>query len=667
MYIKIKKKAVLLAALFIGTCLIQSCNNSPTKEIWIDELGASPCYVQDWGSVQINQSVVWTPLTVNGVVYERGIGAHSISRMLFDLGGKALLISGLAGADDNNLYAGKLQFRIIGDQKELWKSGVMKKGDPVKDFAVDLSGIHKVLLLVEECGDGIMYDHADWLNVKFVTRGKVTPIPAWPKAVAKEKYILTPEAPETPCINNPLVHGARPGNPFLLTIMATGKQPMKYEAAGLPQGLKLDPATGFITGKTQERGDFKVKLKVSNEKGADEKEILLKMGDHIALTPPMGWNSWNCWGLSVNDEKVRDAARMMHSKLHAYGWNYVNIDDGWEASERTKKGEILSNNKFPDFKALTDYIHSLGLKFGIYSSPGPTTCGGHIASYQHELIDARTWERWGVDYLKYDHCGYLDIQKDAEEKTIQEPYIVMRDALNKVNRDIVYCVGYGAPNVWNWAPEAGGELWRTTRDITDEWNVVTAIGCFQDVCAQATAPGKYNDPDMLVVGRLGQGWGEKVHDSYLTADEQYSHISLWCILSAPLLIGCDMANMDDFTLNLLTNNEVIAVDQDPMVAPAVKTIAENGQIWYKPLHDGSYAVGFFHADPYFILWNQDEAETIQHKEYDFQLDLKQLGITGKATVRDLWRQKDLGEFEGVYQTETPYHGVSFVKITPIKY
>ena len=238
--------------------------------------------------------------------------------------------------------------------------------------------------------------------------------------------------------------------------------------------------------------------------------------------------------------------------------------------------------------------------------------------------------------------------------------------LDKVNRDIVYCVGYGAPNVWNWAPEAGGNQWRTTRDITDEWNVVTAIGTFQDVCADATAPGRNNDPDMLVVGKLGQGWGSKVHDSYLTADEQYSHISLWCLLSSPLLIGCDMANMDDFTLNLLTNNEVIAVSQDPMVAPAKKMMVENGQVWSKKLYDGSYAVGFFHVDPYFILWDQEDAEAMQMREYAFDFDLKQLGIEGKAMVRDLWRQKDLGEVNGIFRTEVPYHGVTFVKITPAK-
>lgn len=661
-----KRNFTLLAAIMAVFLSVQSCNNGPIKEVWIDELGSSSCYVQDWGTPQINKSVVWTPLTVNGVVYERGIGAHSIGRMLFDLDGKALSISGLAGADDNNLYAGKFQFKIIGDRKELWKSGVVKKGDPIQEFNVDLSGIDKVLLLVEECGDGIMYDHADWINVKVTTRGEVKPIPAWPKAISKEKYILTPQSPEHPIINNPLVYGARPGNPFLWTIMATGQRPMKFEASGLPDGLKLDQTTGFITGKAKTKGEYKVLLKASNDKGRDEKEVLFKIGDEIALTPPMGWNSWNCWGLSVDDEKVRDAARMMNDKLHAYGWTYVNIDDGWEAKERTKQGEILSNEKFPNFKALTDYIHSLGLKFGIYSSPGHITCGGHVGSYQHEEIDAKTWEKWGVDYLKYDHCGYLEIQKDSEEKSIQEPYIVMRKALDKVNRDIVYCVGYGAPNVWNWGEQAGGNQWRTTRDITDEWNVVTAIGFFQDVCAPATAPGKYNDPDMLVIGKLGKGWGEKVHDSYLTADEQYSHLSLWSILSAPLLIGCDMANIDDFTLNLLTNREVIAVDQDPLVAPAVKIMTENGQVWYKKLYDGSYAVGLFHVDPYFILWDQDSAEAIQNETYKMQLDFSKLGIQGEVTVRDLWRQKDLGNFTNNFQADIPYHGVKFVKVTPKK-
>ena len=634
-----------------------------TKEVWLDELDLSYC-IQDWGQPRANLSVLDTPLTVCGVVYGRGVGTHSISRLLFELGGDAESVSGAVGADDKNLFAGKHQYKIIGDRKELWKSGVMKKGDAPRPFDVDLSGVDKVLLLVEECGDGIMYDHADWLNVKFRTRGAVKPLPVWAKPVPKGKYILTPAAPETPRINNPSVYGARPGNPFLLPVMASGRHPMAFAATGLPDGLRLDPETGVIAGKTLAQGDFRVRLTATNALGTDEKEILLKMGKEIALTPPMGWNSWNCWGFSVDDQKVREAARAMHEKLQAYGWTYVNIDDGWPAEARTAKGELRPNEKFPDFNALSDYIHSLGLKFGIYSSPGRTTCGNYLGSYGHEPIDARTWAGWGVDYLKHDYCGYLQIEKDSEEKTIQEPYIVMRDALDKVDRDIVYCVGYGAPNVWNWGAEAGGNLWRTTRDITDEWNVVTAIGCFQDVCAQASAPGRYNDPDMLVVGRLGLGWGAKAHDSELTPDEQYAHISLWSILSAPLLIGCDMSHMDDFTLGLLTNPEVIAVNQDPLVSPAVKRVVPNGQIWYKKLCDGSYALGFFQMDPYFVLWDQDDAEAMQERNYEFEFNLRELGIGGKAEVRDLWRQKDIGTCTGICRALVPYHGVTLVRITP---
>ena len=265
----------LVTYLFLAIYLC-GCNQGPTKIVWLDEFGSDSCYVQDWGRLEVNRSVVHTPLTVNGVVYERGLGAHSISRLLYELDGKAVSISGLAGADDKNLFAGKLQFKLIGDKKELWKSGVMKKGDPVKEFNVSLKGIDKLLLLVEECGDGIMYDHADWLNVKIETRGEVKPIPVWAKPVAKEKYILTPSAPEAPVINNPLVFGARPGNPFLWSVMATGNRPMKYEAIGLPEGVTIDTATGRMYGKASQAGEYEIVLKASNAKGVAEKKVTIK-------------------------------------------------------------------------------------------------------------------------------------------------------------------------------------------------------------------------------------------------------------------------------------------------------------------------------------------------------------------------------------------------------
>ena len=637
-----------------------------SKTVFLDELDVS-YMLQDWGLPQKNRNVLFGELKVNGVGFKRGIGTHSISRFLLNLGGTATEISGWVGADDQNDYAGKMEFKILADKKVVWSSGTMHKGMSAQKFKVNLKGIQKIALIVGEAGDGIMYDHADWLEARIETSGEVIPERVVPENIPVEKYILTPQQSKLPKINSPKVFGVRPGSPFLYTFAATGKRPVTFSAYQLPDGLSIDTETGFVTGTLEKKGTYYMAVRVDNPLGSDSRVVRIEVGEKICLTPPMGWNSWNCWGPSVDEKKVKDAADFMSRELINHGWSYVCIDDGWEAEKRDANHELFGNTKFSDFKGLSNYIHSRGLKFGIYSSPGPKTCGGYLGSYQYEERDAQTWANWGVDYLKYDYCFYSDIVSVPTEKEIKEPYDVMRKALDNVNRDIVYCIGYGAPNVWNWAKEAGGNLWRTTRDITDEWNVLSAIGFFQDVCSASTAPGSYNDPDMLVVGKLGMGWGEKVHDSYLTPHEQYTHVSLWCILSAPLLIGCDMNEMDDFTLNLLTNDEVLAVNQDPAAMPAHKIFADEGQIWYKMLEDGAYAVGFFNVDPYFILWDQETGEDIQRKKYRMTLDVKNLGIRGKFKVRDLWRQTDIGIFENSFETEVPYHGVTFVKLMPVKY
>jgi alpha-galactosidase len=636
-----------------------------SKTIWLDQLDVN-YMCQDWGSPQVNKSVLGSTLTVASKEYSRGIGTHSISRFLLNLDGNAKSVSGLVGADDHNDFGGNMEFQIIADKKIVWHSGIMHKGMPAKSFSVKLQNVKQLALIVREAGDGIMYDHADWLNVRFVTKGNIIPQNIFPKRIAARKYILTPKEGDIPKINSPKVFGVRPNSPFLYTVAATGKRPIDFSAYQLPEGLSINKNTGIITGSVSEAGTYHIIVRADNKEGGDYRDVKVIVGDKISLTPPMGWNSWNCWGLSVDDQKVRDAADAISKNLINHGWTYVNIDDGWEAKERDANGILMGNSKFPDFKALSDYIHSKGLKFGIYSSPGPETCGGHLGSYQHEEQDARTWAEWGVDYLKYDYCYYSEIAPKPTEKLIEKPYIVMKKALDKVNRDITYCVGFGAPDVWNWGRKAGGNQWRTTRDITDAWNVVMAIGCFQDVCASVTKPGCYNDPDMLVVGRLGKGWGADAHESHLTPDEQYSHISLWSLLSAPLLIGCDLDNIDDFTMNLLTNDEVIAVDQDPLVKPAKKMLVNNGQIWYKPLDDGSVAVGLFNIDPYEILWDQAKGDEIQERKYKIVLDLNQIGLRGKYKVRDLWRQKDIGIVNKKYIANVPYHGVSFVRLIPIK-
>jgi hypothetical protein len=357
-------------------------------------------------------------------------------------------------------------------------------------------------------------------------------------------YILTPPASPKPRINSPAVYGARPGNPFLYKIPATGTQPLTYQATALPAGLRLDRSTGIITGVVTQNGDYPIKITVANKLATAKKTLTIRIGATIGLTPVLGWNSWNAWGLSVDDNKVRISAKSLSDKLSAHGWSYINIDDGWEAPTRTADGRIVTNDKFPDIKATADYVHSLGLKMGIYSSPGPTTCGGYLGSWQHEGQDARSYNAWGIDYLKYDMCSYRDITgSNPSLDDLKKPYIVMRAALDSVPRDIIYSFcQYGMGDVWKWGATVGGNSWRTTGDINDSWESMSDIGFSQDSISPYAKPGHFNDPDMLVVGKVG--WGSSQHDTHLTPDEQYTHISLWSLLSAPLLIGCDLGHVD---------------------------------------------------------------------------------------------------------------------------
>lgn len=464
-------------------------------------------------------------------------------------------------------------------------------------------------------------------------------------------YILTPKPGPAPRINGARVTGVRPGHPFLFRVPVTGDRPMHFTAKNLPGGLQIDPSTGIISGTTDSAGIYEVQLTASNKRGMANRRLKIVVGSQIALTPAMGWNSWNCWGLSVSDAKVRASTDAMIKKgLVNHGWNYINIDDGWQAESRAADGEIRANGKFPDMKDLADYVHGLGLKIGIYSSPGPRTCGGFLGSYRHVSQDAQTYAKWGIDYLKYDWCSYGGIApKDPDLEELQRPYRRMRSALDSIPRDIYYSLcQYGMGDVWKWGGAVGGNSWRTTGDIRDTWSSMSGIGFSQDKASPYAKPGNWNDPDMLVVGKVG--WGPSLHDTRLSPDEQYTHISLWCLLSAPLLIGCDMSQLDDFTLNLLTNDEVLAVDQDPLGNGAVK-VKEDGdiQVWAKELEDGSKAVGIFN---------------LGEKTADATLSLADLKLSGRQEVRDLWRQKNLGRFTGSYKAENiPSHGVLLVKIS----
>ena len=467
-------------------------------------------------------------------------------------------------------------------------------------------------------------------------------------------YILTPALPASPRINGPEVYGARPGKPFLFLIPATGNRPITFATEGLPEGLRLDPGTGVITGRIKESGEYKVVLAARNKAGEARRELRIIIGDQIALTPPMGWNSWNCWGLTVDQGKVLASARVFKEKgLADHGYTYINVDDGWqkqqmEEPKRDPWGYILPNTKFLDMKALGDSLHALGLKFGIYSSPGPLTCGKYVGSYLNEMQDAERYGHWGVDYLKYDWCSYDQIAKSLERDELKRPYLVMRDALKNSGRDIVYSLcQYGMGEVWKWGAEVGGNLWRTTEDINDSWESLLQCGFTQTEQSPWAGPGHWNDPDMLVVGWVG--WGPSLHKSRLTPDEQYTHMSLWSLLSAPLLLGCDLTRLDDFTLNLIANDEILAVNQDALGKQATRNLVQgNYQVWSKTLSDGSLAVGVFN---------------LGEQSGQYALELSKLNITGSRLIRDLWRQKDLGTFSGKFTATVPSHGVVMIKVS----
>ncbi len=363
----------------------------------------------------------------------------------------------------------------------------------------------------------------------------------------------------------------------------------------------------------------------------------------IAATPPMGWNSWNHFAGRIDDATVRAQADAMASNgMKEAGYVYINIDDTWEG-DRDAQGVIHTNSKFPDMKALADYVHSKGLKLGIYSSPGPKTCAKYEGSYGHEEQDAQSYAQWGIDYLKYDLCSFRDMMKqagspDAAHKMMLDAYTKMHNALLKTGRPIVFSLcQYGDDAVWGWGASVGGNLWRTTGDISDKYSRMAEIGFGQAGLSKFAGPGHWNDPDMLEVGNGG-----------MKPDEYRTHMALWALLAAPLLAGNDLANMTPETLALLTNREVIAIDQDPAGIQGDRVSAEGPvEIWARPLADGSKAVGLFNRHP---------------GPMDIHVDFRQLGFDRPAHARDIWQAKDLGQMSS-YQARVSGHGVVLLRIS----
>ena len=626
---------------------------------------------------QANRSIDGNPIRIGGKEFSTGVGTRATSVLFVNLNGSAERFTASVGADDNPIVlppaaAGQpaptpppptpIIFRVVGDGRVLQVSKPVVRGDAPDQIDVDVRGIKTLVLHVKPV-DGTRSIAANWADAKFTVNGGS---PVALDVPVEPREVLTPKPGPAPRINGPSLTGVTPGHDVLYKIPVTGTKPITYSVSNLPKGLTLDPTTGVIRGQIATRGRYPVTFTAKNSGGTATKSFTFVAEGLLSLTPAMGWNSWNAYGRAVSDSLARAAADAMVSKgLIDHGWTYVNLDDGWERSARdtdplhegpvrAEDGTMLTNKKFPNMKALGDYIHDKGLKFGIYSGPGPTTCQRLEASWQHELQDFLTFAKWGVDYLKYDWCGYTSVLAPGETNqqlpVLKRPYQVGRAALNQVPRDIIYSLcQYGWGNVWEWGAEKGieGNSWRTTGDITDTWESMSTIGFRQVGNSKYASPGHWNDPDMLVIGKVG--WGPRLRDSHLTANEQYVHITLWTLLASPLLLGNDLTQMDDFELGLVTNDEVLAVHQDPLGKPADR-VSKTGEleVWSRPLADGSLAVGLFNRD-----------------EMDMKVGVKwsELGITGKQKVRDLWRQKDLGSFSDEFSSVVPRHGALFVKVS----
>ena len=652
----------------IGTSLVYA---QKTNVVWMDDLSIRT-FSEGIPAVLAKTSGSGDSIRMNGTSYSRGVGVNSTSVLSFLLNGDALMFSAVIGVDDMGKKDLPFRFYVIGDRKILFESGEMKWGDKPKRVKVNLIGIKRLgLLVVVE--QGVTKTYSNWADAQFFMKDKhLLPLNI---PNTDERIVLTPAGGKAPKINSASVFGARPGNPFLYTIASTGERPILFSATNLPSGLQLDAKTGIITGKVSRTGKYIATLKAKNSNGESIKQLTIKIGDTIALTPPMGWNGWNSWAREIDQEKViASADAMVKMGLANHGWTYINIDDAWQGQRSSKNNAIQPNDKFPSFKKMTDYIHGLGLKLGIYSTPWITSYAGfsggssnldngffpdsirnnkrafrYIGKYRFENEDALQMAEWGVDYLKYD----WRIEVPSAER--------MSVALKNSGRDIFYSISNSAPfsHVKEWTRLTNS--YRTGPDIRDSWLSLYVSAFTLDKWSPYGGPGHWNDPDMMILGNVTTG--SPLHPTRLTPDEQYSHVSLFSLLAAPLLIGCPIEQLDAFTLNLLTNDEVIAINQDPMGKPARLLKEENGvQVWLKQLENKEYAIGMFNINGYaktpqsYFRWGDE-------KPVSFTLDLTKLGLKGKYNIRNVWTQQNLGTFENTFKTSIRHHGVVMIKLS----
>lgn len=635
-----------------------------------------------WAVPRANEAAGGGPLRVGHAGFARGFGTAGGSRLELELDGRAGRFRASTGVDDSASPLATACFLLVGDGRVLHRGPWQQAGGRPVSVDVSVAGIRRLALVVEVRGEP--YARADWLEPVVEHEG------AAPRAVPPvfERGLVTPAAPQPePRFAATRIAGVRPGRPWLWRVGVIAAEPATVTVDGLPPGLTFNPATRVISGQAPAApGDYLLRFRAATAGGRAEQAFHLVVGDTFALTPPLGWCSWYCMSGKVSAAWVRDAAdALVRTGLADHGWTQVNIDDFWmtrptpddprfarlraleqagrvpsyykavlddpefRGEARDARGRIRPNARFPDMAGLVDFLHARGLRAGIYSSPGVLTCGGCTGSFGHETEDAAQFAEWGFDYLKYDWCSYSLETPTLDRADWQAPFARMGAALRAQPRDLVYNLcEYGRAEVWEWGAAVGAQSWRVAEDVVDTWGSISAAGFHVEACDAATGPGRWNDLDMLMLGRIG--WNRRLHDVRLAPDEQRTQLALWSLRGAPLLLAGDPAALDDFTLSLLGNDEVLAVNQDPAARPARRVVlSPTLEAWIRPLADGAVAVGIF---------NRDEEAA------DVTVPWARLGLAAPARVRDLWRHAAAAG--GPNWTGTvPRHGVEFIRLDPI--
>jgi alpha-galactosidase len=503
-----------------------------------------------------------------------------------------------------------------------------------------------------------------------------------------EKEVLTPTPALTPRLNGPQVYGIRPDKIFIYRIPCQGERPIRFEADGLPTGLDLNPETGIITGRVSKTvGEYQVTFKAVNRHGKAERLFKIKVGDKIALTPPTGWNSWGGHMVDVSDKIMRTATDVFVNRgLADVGFQYIGVDDCWMRLSqkmydkrepkviarqatydykstgtigpvRDEYGNILPNGKFPDMKAMTDYIHSFGLKAGMYSGPGRVTCQRWAGSEGHEKADADQYAAWGFDLFKYD-LGPGKYQEDIYMKripgyTTMDYWRPMSQYIHAQDRDIVFNLcQYGMYEPWKWAPSIGIQTWRMGSDLNHD------IHSYFDTALQIAGPlreyskpGQWNDPDFMYLHRIRNHMkmGEPSVEIPLDTNQRYQYATLWSIICAPYFFSCDIDNIDTFTIRLLANADLLNINQDELghVAEVVRN-QNNQTVMIKRLTDGTQVLAVFNRDA--------KQEAVIDVSWD------SIGVREPAQVYDAWRQKDMGACKGGISVRLSPNGVGLFKI-----